>query len=471
MLQYVDADKCLLTASWDRSVCIHDDMDNDEGVVLRTMKGHGKDVTCAAASFALKLMASSGADGHILVWNYAMGNLEGMCKGHAQDVTALEFLEPYPVLVSADILGNVVLWGMPPGPPEHRFKPMVRFKNILLMHVYSVVLAVSWFPRDAAASRYVCDTSVTVGRETPLATDPSGFSLRDAAASSGKAASESREVLVTGDESGQLKVRSIAPLIQRFALKPAPAAPAPSLTELRLRRRGLTQIPLPPAPKQGQSFQDTARGPGMALSDDKVVMPVIRQWQAHDSVRCLSPIRSKHELISTGFDHLVRIWSLDGQLLGTLRQGQTLEEEWLFQPSTDKKIEALNLEASEVVCALCAALVHSTCVCLSVSLSLCMCVCSTYVCMFIHVCMYVCMHACICLLSLSHTSMVLIGHVRPGPGRGARPPEQLHAAGYSRDSRLLGRIQVQGSGAGGRRGGGGGEVPCPYGVSGTSDRG
>ena len=118
MLQYVDADKCLLTASWDRSVCIHDDMDNDEGVVLRTMKGHGKDVTCAAASFALKLMASSGADGHILVWNYAMGNLEGMCKGHAQDVTALEFLEPYPVLVSADILGNVVLWGMPPGPPS-----------------------------------------------------------------------------------------------------------------------------------------------------------------------------------------------------------------------------------------------------------------------------------------------------------------------------------------------------------------
>ena len=168
MLQYVNADKCLLTASWDRSVCIHDDMDNDEGVVLRTMKGHGKDVTCAAASFALKLMASSGADGHILVWNYALGNLEGMCKGHAQDVTALEFLEPYPVLVSADILGNVVLWGMPPGPPEHRFKPMVRFKNILLMHVYSVVLAVSWFPRDAAARRYVCDTSATVDRETPL---------------------------------------------------------------------------------------------------------------------------------------------------------------------------------------------------------------------------------------------------------------------------------------------------------------
>ena len=29
-LLYVDMDKCLVTASWDRAVCIHDDMDNDE---------------------------------------------------------------------------------------------------------------------------------------------------------------------------------------------------------------------------------------------------------------------------------------------------------------------------------------------------------------------------------------------------------------------------------------------------------
>ena len=38
-LVYCDEDKCLLSASWDRSVCIADDMDNDEGVLLRTMKG------------------------------------------------------------------------------------------------------------------------------------------------------------------------------------------------------------------------------------------------------------------------------------------------------------------------------------------------------------------------------------------------------------------------------------------------
>ena len=96
-------------------------MENDEGVVLRTMKGHAKDVTCASCSLTLKLLATSGADGHIFVWNYGLGLLEGLCKGHSQDVTHLAFLEPYPSLLSTDILGNICVWGMPPGPVEHRF--------------------------------------------------------------------------------------------------------------------------------------------------------------------------------------------------------------------------------------------------------------------------------------------------------------------------------------------------------------
>ena len=79
-----------------------------QGVVLRTMKGHAKDVTCAAVSFSLKLLATSGADGHILVWNYGLGLLEGLCKGHAQDVTHVEFLEPYPALLSAGM--NVYIY-------------------------------------------------------------------------------------------------------------------------------------------------------------------------------------------------------------------------------------------------------------------------------------------------------------------------------------------------------------------------
>jgi WD40 repeat protein len=322
-LLYVDMDKCLVTASWDRSVCIHDDMDNDEGVVLRTIKGHGKDVTCAACSLSLKLLATSGADGHIMVWNYGLGLLEGMCKGHAQDVTHLAFLDPYPALLSTDILGNVVVWGMPPGPVEHRFKCMLRIKNILLQHVYSVVLDACWFPGvagfDAKTQRW------------------------------GRAKHGEDDLVVTGDESGQLKVRSVKSLMQRFKLSALPEPAAPTLQELRLRRRAVTEMPVPPAPNPRQSFQDNARGPGMALADDKREMPVVRQWHAHDCVRAMSAMRSKGELISTGFDHLVRIWTLEGRLLGTLRQGRTILEDWLFQPNAEAKAEALKREASEVM--------------------------------------------------------------------------------------------------------------------------
>jgi len=222
-LVYCDEDKCLLSASWDRSVCIADDMDNDEGVLLRTMKGHGKDITCLAVSFSLKLVASSGADGHILVWHYGLGVLEGICKGHAQDVTALQFLEPYAVLMSADILGNICLWGLPPAHASVRFQCKVRIKNILINPVYSVVLCAAWFPED--------------------------------------------ETLVTGDEGGEIKTRSLGDFFKRHGFAPVPPPPPPTLPELRLRRRGVTQIPTPPAPVPRNSFNDAVRGPDAALSD------------------------------------------------------------------------------------------------------------------------------------------------------------------------------------------------------------
>jgi hypothetical protein len=198
----------------------------------------------------------------------------------------------------------------PKCPPEHRFKCLLRFKNILLHNVYSVVLHACWFPGGDS------------GKE---------------------------DLLVTGDESGQLKVRSMAKLIESKKMTAVPEAPMPTLTELRLRRRGVTSIPLPPAPKLQESFSDMKRGPGADLSDGDKEMPIRQSWHAHDSVKQLQAIRSKREVISTGFDHLVRIWSIDGTLLGTLRQGDTLSEEWLFVANTEAKIEAINNEATEVM--------------------------------------------------------------------------------------------------------------------------
>mmetsp|Transcript_3586 Transcript_3586/g.12606 ORF Transcript_3586/g.12606 Transcript_3586/m.12606 type:complete len:910 (-) Transcript_3586:797-3526(-) len=314
-LVYCNLDKCLLSSSWDRHVCIHDDMDNDEGVLLRTMKGHSKDITCLANSFSLKLVATSGADGHILVWHYGLGVLEGICKGHSQDVTVLTFLEPFPLLLSADILGNVCLWGMPPAHVSLRFKCISRIKNILLQSVYSVVLCAAFFPEE--------------------------------------------KCVVTGDEGGEIKVRSLDVFLQNLKnfsrpdesmeLQPVPEPQATDILELRLRRRGTTSIPIPPPPNPRESFNDSQRGTGAKLADGDKVFPVLQQWHAHDCVRSISALQGKREIISIGFDHLVRVWSLDGRLLGTLRQGNTIFEEWLFKPGDEEKLAALKEEAATVM--------------------------------------------------------------------------------------------------------------------------
>jgi hypothetical protein len=45
----------------------------------------------------------------------------------------------------------------------------------------------------------------------------------------------------------------------------------------------------------------------------------------------------------------VRIWSLDGTLLGNLRQGDAVQEDWLFEPAAEEKYRALKLEAADVM--------------------------------------------------------------------------------------------------------------------------
>ena len=79
------------------------------------------------------------------------------------------------------------------------------------------------------------------------------------------------------------------------------------------------------------------------------VLPILQQWRAHDCVRGLAALRAKRGVVSVGFDRTVRIWALDGQILGTLRQGDAIQEEWLFEPAAEEKLKALRLEAAEVM--------------------------------------------------------------------------------------------------------------------------
>jgi WD40 repeat protein len=127
-LVYANQHKCVISASWDKTICIHDEMEADRGVLLRKMSGgHGSDITALAYSENLSLIASSDSDGFLNIWDFEFATLEDSCIGHTSGLTALAFLDPYPALLAADNNGNICLWAMRPS--SKKYKCLVNFTN------------------------------------------------------------------------------------------------------------------------------------------------------------------------------------------------------------------------------------------------------------------------------------------------------------------------------------------------------
>ena len=139
-LAYSLPDQSLISASWDRSIRIHDEIHAGEGSELvcpmlrEIVHAHANDITAVAFSFELSLIATGSSDYSIRFWDFQFAKLEdgtrGICdRGHHAEITGIAFVEPYPLLVSADCTGEVCLWGVRPygdryGTPLHRFSNM-----------------------------------------------------------------------------------------------------------------------------------------------------------------------------------------------------------------------------------------------------------------------------------------------------------------------------------------------------------
>ena len=147
-LLYVGARRHVISASWDRSLMLHDESVGDEAPrLLRRVAApsHASDITCAAFAPSMQLVATGGDDGTLQVWrldergqphplvrlckhatshdtNEPGGGKEGWC------ITALAFLEPHPLLAAADAAGDVVVYSTQLG------GSLTRFRQLLLLH-------------------------------------------------------------------------------------------------------------------------------------------------------------------------------------------------------------------------------------------------------------------------------------------------------------------------------------------------
>lgn len=129
-LLYNDEHKVVISASWDRNILIHDEMDPEEGILLRKMSGgHTSDITSLAYSFNTSLIASGSSDCTIQLWDFEFARLEGTLEGHQASVTTLHFLDPFPVVVSSDSNGLLNIWAVRPAPNRLRNRCLARFGN------------------------------------------------------------------------------------------------------------------------------------------------------------------------------------------------------------------------------------------------------------------------------------------------------------------------------------------------------
>ena len=112
------------------------------------MCGHQADVTCAAYAFYIKLVASSGPDAAINLWDFGTGRHVGRLTAHTSEVTVLKFLEPFAFLASADAHANICVWAVPPS--ADRFSCIKRLKNYVEGVVLSscAVLVLGWDDRN-----------------------------------------------------------------------------------------------------------------------------------------------------------------------------------------------------------------------------------------------------------------------------------------------------------------------------------
>lgn len=60
----------------------------------------------------LSLIATGGSAGSVVVWDFELSKIDGVCFGHLKPVMCCKFIEPYPALITTSQDGIVCIWGV-----------------------------------------------------------------------------------------------------------------------------------------------------------------------------------------------------------------------------------------------------------------------------------------------------------------------------------------------------------------------
>lgn len=275
-LIYCWGDKNVITVSWDKSIVVHDESEKTPKIWRNATHVHNGDITCVAFSRHLGLIATGSTDFVISLREYERLRTTSSLLGHKTDITALAFVEPFPLLVSSDFGGNVAIWAVPPPsgkPPKHVNEVLTRFINMQSLESSAPVNCLD----------PVIDTK------------------------------EMQFTLYTGDEDGDVRAWDLSQLL--IAAELEPCAPKADWDPRKKDQLDATHTTIAMANKA--LLPET---PELPIRIDQQVVRQLRSWKAHsDSVRSLKVYNNPECIVTAGYDHMVKIWKLEGQLMTVLR--------------------------------------------------------------------------------------------------------------------------------------------------------
>lgn len=343
-LIYCSETSSVISASWDNSVAVHDELDS-EGKgrsVLRTM-GHRKDVLSTAYSESLSLVASGTADGFVWVWDFEKCGFEAKLEQNAEEVTAIQFMHPYPIMCTADNRGALCLWTVKPAPNKYHL--IGRFENT---HLDSTSAQVATGEQEPDGADHVSGWEAFLAKKKMLAADPSNVlnSLKILGKYGRPGARDSKyavhsmvwnsesHMLYTGDEKGCISQWSFEKFFKEKEVLPV------RVTKSSTRRKAVRYG------DQKELQPQAYRAPKIANSNNIIM---VSQWKAHHSaITSLQLIDNPSSLLSSSLDKRVRVWGLDGRYYGTLRQAPQ-GGKWRFPMDEEGRKKAEAKKVDEIV--------------------------------------------------------------------------------------------------------------------------
>jgi WD40 repeat protein len=307
-LCYIDELKHVVSVSWDGAIVVHDEDPPDHGVVIRTMdvaNTHRGDISCAAVSYNLTLIATGAADKTVRIWDFETGKMEAKLV-HDHEINEIIFLPPYPLIAVADSAGLVWLYGV----RGSKFK-------------YHCAMNFHHFFKHEDSNSYMSNQNREDGKKAYGKGSKKHRRL---------SAQESRTLtpvlclqwdgdvrLYTGGDRGQVACWNFDQVIKELGVEPFYKKNSEAAVQ---------------NPHHVQAKKKNVYSPDIPESVANM------EWSvpAHsDSVSCLQFVNDPPSLLSSSHDHTVRIWGIEGAMkskrIGSLLQelrGDMRHPQWHF---------------------------------------------------------------------------------------------------------------------------------------------